>query len=364
MFATLGGSLPVLPPPGGAAPDDAVPNGLAERQVAAAVAAQEHAGLEALTDGGLRHDDPVRVLAEGLEGIDVREPSAKRDPPPVARTLPTWRGPILVDGWLATAGLTALPVKQALIGPYTLGRRIAPGTLGRDHVTRALAEALNGELRALAAAGCPLLEVVEDAATLVGDDPAERRLFRDAQRRLLAGMDGTHCSLAIRGGNADTAGAETILDAPYSSYLFDLCAGPDNWRLIVDVPADRGVVVGAADARTADPDTLEILAFAIGYAASTGERGHARVGLATSGDMDGLSPAVAVAKMERIGEAARLYASAPGDLARAIDPRSIDIRSGAFGRYAPSAGMSPADALARAIAETEAETEAEAEKDA
>ena len=103
-------------------------------------------------------------------------------------------------------------------------------------MTLALAEALAQELRALADAGCALIEVVEDAAVLIGDDPAERRLFRNAQRRLLDGMDGVHCSLAIRGGNADTAGADTILDAPYSSYLFDLCAGPDNWRLIVDVP--------------------------------------------------------------------------------------------------------------------------------
>ena len=336
MFATLGGSLPALETSGD--PDS---------DVVAAIAAQERAGLEALTDGGRRYRDPVSVLVDGLDGIEVRATAegaargraarSKSQPPPIARALPTWRGPILVDGWRATATLTDLPVKQVLVGPYTLGRRVAPGTLGRDHVTRALAEALAQEIRALADAGCALIEIVEDAATLIGEDPAERHLFRAAQRRLLAEMDGVHCSLSIRGGNADTAGAATILDAPYSSYLFDLCAGPDNWRLIVDVPGDRGVIVGAADARTADNDTLEILAFAIGYAASTRERGHARVGLATSGDMAALPPAAAVAKMERIGEAARLYASDPGALAAAIDPRSVDIRGAALGRTARSA---------------------------
>ena len=44
-----------------------------------------------------------------------------------------------------------------------------------------------------------------------------------------------------------------------------------------------------------------MLAFAIGYAASTGGRGHDRVGLATSGDMAGLSWEAALAKMAGIG---------------------------------------------------------------
>ena len=43
---------------------------------------------------------------------------------------------------------------------------------------------------------------------------------------------GTHLSLAITGGNADEAGIETILAAPYASLAVDLIAGPDNWRLV------------------------------------------------------------------------------------------------------------------------------------
>jgi methionine synthase II (cobalamin-independent) len=360
MFATLGGSLPSLLPPAdsGAASDAAV-----AAAVRAAVRAQEAAGLEPITDGGARHRDPVGVLAAGLDGIEIHdqgtgpvEPgTAERGPggrpdrhrsarPPVARSLPMWRGPILLDGWRATAALTDRAVKQSIVGPYTLGRRVAPGTLGRAAVTLALAEALASELAALAEAGCPLIEVIEDGAVAIGDDPAERRLFVDAQRRLLGRAGRVHCTLSIRGGNADPSGAATILEAPYASHLFDLCAGPDNWRLVVAVPADRGVIVGAADARTSDAETIEILAFAIGYAASTGERGHARVGLATSGDMTGLPPGAALAKMDRIGTVARLYAAGPGALARAIDPRSVDIRGAATGRYAsPRAPGVPKD---------------------
>jgi methionine synthase II (cobalamin-independent) len=324
VFATLGGSMPIQSASSALDPD---------ALVRAAIAAQEEAGLEAISDGGVRHADAARAIAAGLRGVEVVDGHLRM------AALPAWDGPILVEGWSFAAGCTDRAVKQTVVGPYSLGRTVHAGRFDRRRLTLALAEALNAELKALADAGCPLLEVVEDAATTIGDSPDARRLFVEAQRRLLAGLDGDggpHRTLAVRGGNDDTAGAETILDAPYQSFMFDLCAGPDNWRLAVKVPGDRGVIVGAADARAARVDELEVLAFAIGYAASTGGRGHDRVGLATSGDMAGLDYDAAIAKIGRIGEAAALYQAPAGTLARAMDPRAIDIRSAAVGRYAPA----------------------------
>jgi len=326
MFATLGGSMPrpaLAPQP---APSNA---GGLEGVVRDAIAVQEDAGLEPITDGGVRQESRAEWLLGGMAGVVIRPDGIS-----ALNGLPSWRGPITVNAWAFAAGCTKRAVKQSIVGPYTLAQEIEPGGHGREAVTLALAEALNAELRALAAAGCPLVQVDEDAAIAIGDSPSERRLFAEAQRRLLDGTD-VHASLAIRGGNADTAGAATILDAPYRSHLFDLCAGPDNWRLVVAVPGDRGVIVGAADARTARVDELELLAFAIGYAASTGGRGHDRVGVATSGDMAGLGFDAAEAKIRRLGEVAAAYAGPPGSLARAMDPRAIDIRSAAMGRYEP-----------------------------
>jgi methionine synthase II (cobalamin-independent) len=295
-----------------------------------AIAEQEAAGLEPITDGGLRHPDPVVAVAGALAGIELRVGA-----PPLVHRSPEWRTPILVDGWRFAAASTDRAVKQAIVGPFTLARHVAPGRLGRERVTLALAEALNAEIRALAAAGCPLIEVAEDGAVAVGEDPAERRLFREAQLRLTAGVDDVHLSLAIRGGSAYPAGPETIFAAPYASYLFDLCAGPDNWRLVVAAPSERGIVVGAEDASLLKAEGPELHAFAIGYGASTGGRGHDRIGLATSGDMGRLPWAAAQAKMASIGRTAALYAGPPGSLAAAMDPRAIDIRSAAHGRLAP-----------------------------
>ena len=284
MFATLLGPLPRPPLAPGASDLELVE---------AAVLAQEAAGLEPLTDG---------VLENG-------------------------RSPL--DRWLAMAGLTARAAKQDLVGPLTMARG------GDERAVLAAAEALNADLRALAAAGCPLIEVHEPAAIEIGSDEAGRRLFREAHRRLLDGVDGPHVSLAIIGGNADATGIDTLLSAPYASLAVDLIAGPDNWRLVVATPGDRGIVCGALSPEPDSDDAPEVLLWAAAYAASTAGRGPARVGLATAGSLAGLSWEVAVTKMRRLGGAARLADLPPDELRRSIDPRAVDIRSAALGRAAP-----------------------------
>lgn len=344
MFVTLAGGYPR----GGASRAEASAPGRpgdererADRAVDAVLTELATIGLEPLSDGEVRWASPLAAIALGLDGVEAaQEPDPSRGAAAAsirAVRAPAWRAPITVDDWRYAASRTERAVKQAIVGPYTLGRRIDPGELGRDRVTLAMAEALNAELRALAAAGCPLVEVHEDAAVEIGEDEGERRRFVEAQRRLLDGIAGDlHCTLAVRGGNADTAGASTILEPPYRSYLFDLIAGPDNWRLIAAAPADRGVVCGVMDVRPGRTIGLEELIFAARYAASTGRRGLVRVGLAPAGSMNRLEPADARSRLELLVRAAGLAVSSPEEIGRAIDPRAVDIRSAAFGRYAPA----------------------------
>ena len=288
MFATLLGALP-RPPLDADAPTAVL--------VEAAVRAQEAAGLEPLTDGG-------SARSEGI-----------------------------VEAWRLAAGFTDRAVKQAILGPYTQGRTVQE--------TVARATALNAELRALAAAGCPLIEVHEPAATLIGSDEAERARFRETHLRLLDGLEGTHLSLAITGGNAHEAGIQTLLAAPYDSLALDLVAGPENWRLVVATPGDRGIVCGALSVQPADDDALELLLWAAAYAASTGSRGPGRVGLASAGSLEHLDWERALRKLARLGAAAQTADLPPDDLRRAMDPRAVDIRSAARGRVVPRPPLRP-----------------------
>ena len=277
MFATLLGPLPHPPLPTGATPADLLE---------AVVRAQEAAGLEPITDAGF--------------GV----------------------GESAVERWAATAALTDRPVKAALEGPYTRARAAAADALRRDLVD-------------LIAAGCPFIEIHEPAATGIGADAAKRSRFRDTHARLLDGLTGAHLSLAITGGNADAAGVETLLAAPYASLAVDLIAGPDNWRLVVAAPGDRGIVCGALSTAPDSGDRVEVLLWAAGYAASTGGRGPLRVGLATASSLAALPWEVAVRKMALLGEATRLADLPPDERASAVDPRSLDSRSAALGRYVP-----------------------------
>ncbi len=326
MFATLSGGYPA-----------GEPADLATR-LRRILDDQRDAGLALLTDGSVRWADPFAELGGALvrPGAD----RASRD------------GPLTVDAWRVAQGVAGeLPVKQCLPGPYTLGRRLAPDEASRDGLTQALAETLADELADLAAAGCVFIQVDEPDAVAIGADSDERRRFVDAQARLLArrgpdGPDGAgpHLSLAIVGGSADAAGPETIFASAYDSHLFDLIDGPDNWRLIAHAPPARGIVVGALDVRAGSDDDPALLVWAIGYAASSG-RGETRVGLAPSGDLRALSVPAARAKLAVLGEVARLIERRDQEpIAGALDPRSVDKRSAALGRWhAPAPDLGDRD---------------------
>ncbi|HLX35192.1 MAG TPA: hypothetical protein VKR30_08115 [Candidatus Limnocylindrales bacterium] len=305
MFGTLLGGL-VAPPSG--APGSG--------RLEAVLRAQEAAGLEPLTDGRLGAHDPFAL-----------GPEAWRD----------WTGPLTVDAWQAAAAMTDRAVKQALPGPYSLGWAggVPPARRAdRERRTMAAAEALHEEVVALASVGCPLVEIEETAADAIGEDEGERGLFRAAHRRLTDGVTRAHLSLSIVNGSAWEAGPATILDAPYQSLAVDLIAGPDNWRIVAVTPGDRGIVAGALSPESGSDDAVELLIWAANYAASTGGRGLARVGLAIAGNL-ALPWEQAERKLARLGRAVALLNGPGEELARAVDPRSINIRSAGHGRPMP-----------------------------
>jgi len=234
----------------------------------------------------------------------------------------------VVASWRATAARTDHLVKAVITGPWSAASVTPP-------------EAIRATLLALADAGCRWVEVHEPAAVGIGADDAARTRFTDLHRALTADMGEMHLSLAIIGGSADAAGIETILAGAYASLAVDLIAGPDNWRLVAAAPGDRGIICGAMSTATAADEGPEVLLWAAGYAASTGGRGAARVGLATAGSLADLPWDVAARKVRRLGEAARLAAAPREERLRAIDPRAIDARSAALGRYEPRPARRP-----------------------
>lgn len=280
MFATLLGTLPRPPLPADVAP---------EALVRAALDAQTTAGLDPLTDGGWWGDRPA------------------------------------VEAWRATTAMTQRAVKQVVVGPLSAG-----GASPSD-----AARGLNAVLRDLAGAGCPLIEIHEPALTALGDDPGAWELFADAHVILTDGVTGTHLSLAIVGGSVHPAGIPAVIAAPYASLAVDLIAGPENWRLVRAAPGVRGIVCGALSPRAGSDDGPETLLWAAAYAASGAGRGPDRVGIATASSLAAMPWDDAMAKLGRLGDAARLATLPADELRIRLDPRSIDARTAALGHADP-----------------------------
>jgi hypothetical protein len=91
-------------------------------------------------------------------------------------------------------------------------------------------------------------------------------------------------------------------------------------------------VCGALTADAGGDEAVEILLYALNYAASTAGRGPDRVGVATAGSLADVPWEVAERRMRRLGEAVRLAVAGPDERAAALDPRAISIRSAALGR--------------------------------
>jgi methionine synthase II (cobalamin-independent) len=254
----------------------------------------------------------LRDLADvGIELAATGEPPARPDDRPED----------VVAAWRAASAAVDVPVKQVVAGPYSAGRDSGAGRPVE------LAEALQPTIAALAAAGCPFVEIAEPDALAIAVVEGERRRFVEAHRRLLDGASGIHVSLALTGGNLDAAGPSTFFDLAYASFAFDLIAGPDNWRLIAVAPADRGIVCGALDPKPAGDEAPELLVWAAHYAASTAGRGIDRVGLANAPSLGEVPWDVALRKLRRVAEAGRMAGlRSAEELGAVLDPRAFGGR--------------------------------------
>jgi methionine synthase II (cobalamin-independent) len=358
MFATLAGGYPRGPSPdrtGGLRDardaaargeiDPATARASEDDLVRAVIAEQQAAGLEFVTDGQVRWDDPISAIARRLDGFEIgaaapyfTTPGTYRRPRAIRE--PRWNGPITIEDWRFASSCTPAIVKQTLVGPYTLARLSDPGELTRERLTMALADALSHELRRLETEGCALIQIDESAASMIGDSAAEQRLFKAAHRRLTSMVKGVHLSLGLTMGSVERVPVQILFDAPYLSYLVDLVSAPQNWKLVVASPTDRGIICGIADSSSPSADDPGLTAWAGRYTASMNGRGGDRVGLSTSASLQWLSWQQARSKIDALAAVAAEVDGALGAPDAAGDPVELareGFARGYFGNVAPPA---------------------------
>jgi 5-methyltetrahydropteroyltriglutamate--homocysteine methyltransferase len=148
-----------------------------DRATTRVVREQVDLGIDIPTDGEMRRENFVHYHCRHLAGVDFEELSEREVRGRSEALLPTIVGPIeagrpfLVRDWEVAQSATRQPVKITVPGPLTIGENVADGFY-RDARLRgaALADALNVEIRRLADAGCPAVQVDEPAfARQLGD---------------------------------------------------------------------------------------------------------------------------------------------------------------------------------------------------
>src|SRR6202011_4277859 len=161
----------------------------AQAMTVAAIQEQEATGLDLLTDGQIRWQDPITYLAGGLQGLEIggllrwfESNTYFRQPRADAGVDVSWKAPILLDDLKFAREHASRPVKAVLTGPYTIGTLSDWADRGHHRLVLDLAQALNQELKPLSAAAPEWIQVDEPA---IVNNPSVRYprdfgLFREA----------------------------------------------------------------------------------------------------------------------------------------------------------------------------------------
>ena len=225
----------------------------AQEMTRAAILEQEAAGLDLVTDGQIRWQDPVTYIAGRLEGLEIggllrwfESNTYYRQPRAVGQV--RWRRPILKADLEFARTQASRPVKPVLTGPYTIGVLSEAAGRGQHQLVLELARALNRELKALSQATPEWIQVDEPA---IVNNPSVRYprdfgLFHEAMAALTEGVEARLSLYTYHGAAVDVPG---LLELPFELFGFDFVQGPENWRLLEDWPSSTGVGLGVVDAR-------------------------------------------------------------------------------------------------------------------
>ena len=237
-----------------------------------AIRAQEDAGLDIVTDGEIRRESYSNRFATALDGVDLDNPGTVMNrsglPVPVPRVV----GPIRrrhaveVDDLRFLKANTSRRVKITVPGPFTMSCQAQNDHYPDDAaMAMAYAEALNGEIRDLFAAGADIVQI---------DEPYLQARPEEARQYGLAALN-----KALEGVTGTTAvhicfGYAAVVHQRPSGYSFlpelrgcrcrqvsiETAQAGLDCSVLTELRADQQVMVGCIDLSTPEVETPEVVA--------------------------------------------------------------------------------------------------------
>ncbi len=292
--------------------------------VRVAVAEQERAGIDIVTDGEQTRQHFVTTFIEGLDGVDsvnratveIRrryDASVPRVVGEVART-----SPVFVDDMRFLRSITDHPIKAQLPGPMTMVDTLQDEHYGdRETLAMVFAEILNAEAREMAEVGVDFIQFDEPAFNVFLDEVPGWGI--GALERAIADVTATtavHICYGYgvkanidwkRGLGAEWRQYEVTFPVLAVSSIDQVSleiAGSNVPMEVLDLLGDKGVQAGVIDVATDHVETPEQVASLIERVAE-----HLpldRIYPSTNCGMVPLSREVALAKMEAMSRGAAL----------------------------------------------------------
>jgi 5-methyltetrahydropteroyltriglutamate--homocysteine methyltransferase len=236
-----------------------------------AIADQERAGLDIVTDGEMRRESYSNRFATALDGVDIENPGTALDrsghPNPVPRVVGpvARRHPVQVRDLKFLRSHTSRTTKMTVPGPFTMSQQAQDDHYGApDALGMAYADAVRGEIIDLFEAGADVVQV--DEPYMQARPEAARDYGLEVLRRATDGIVAT-TAIHICFGYA-----AIIHDRPSGySFLPELAAteceqisietAQSGLALdVLDALAPKTIILGVLDLSTDDVETPETVA--------------------------------------------------------------------------------------------------------
>lgn len=238
---------------------------------------QWNAGIDCVTDGQIRWNDPVSHLAGKLQGARIDGLLRFFDTnfyfrQPVVRGKIERIQPLMTEEFQWAAKRSRQPVKAVLTGPYTLARLSIRenGSASNDDLAMAYAEALAAEVAELTSAGATLIQVDEPALLRHAGGMAIAR----GALELIAGRKG-QAELALAPYFGDAAPVYARLQTlPVDTLVLDFTYSPGLARVIESEGSTKAIGFGVLDGRNTKLEELAATARAVEHMLARVEAGR------------------------------------------------------------------------------------------
>lgn len=266
------------------------------------------AGLDRLTDGRIRWDDPVTPFAAAHDGFTIGGLIRYFDNNVYYRR-PIIDGPIrfvrsaIIDDYRLATSLTDMPVMPSVCGPYSLAKFCVDQSYnGSRALFEDSARLIRGEMEALAEAGAEWVQIDEP---FLSQSPDEAALAVDTISAAIRRC-GIKTLVYTYFGSLATVD-DRIWDLPCDALGADCATAPGNLDLLLRGPKATGRAFGLFDARSTRMETPQAIAQQLDKIAKAGAADWPKCWITPSTGLEFLPYKNAVAKMNRLSAAVREF---------------------------------------------------------